>query len=133
MMVRYNWRAIQRIFGMACIFILFSVNAVQISPTAQAATSSSPYPPSPVINGIGFDWSTHVRMAQGSDNWPVTWAADDHQYTTWGDGGGFGGSNQDGRVSLGVARIEGSASSYRGVNVWGGKDAHQPAQFTGQS
>jgi hypothetical protein len=133
MIVRYSWRSIQRIFGMVCIFIFLSVNAVQTAPPAQAATSSSPYPPSPVISGISFDWSTHVRMANGSDNWPVTWAADDHQYTTWGDGGGFGGSNQDGRVSLGVARIEGSAGSYRGVNVWGGKDALQPAQFTGKS
>jgi hypothetical protein len=133
MIVRYSWRSIQRIFGMVCIFIFLSVNAVQTAPPAQAATSSSPYPPSPAISGISFDWSTHVRMANGSDNWPVTWAADDHQYTTWGDGGGFGGSNQDGRVSLGVARIEGSAGSYRGVNVWGGKDALQPAQFTGKS
>jgi hypothetical protein len=67
---------------------------------------------------ITFDFSTHERLAPGSDNWPLTWADDDNQYTSWGDGGGFDGTNRDGRVSLGVARIEGSADSYRGVNVW---------------
>jgi hypothetical protein len=120
-----------------CVFLLILILSAPLSIPVKAGTgstaASSPYPPSPVISGISFDWSTHVRMAQGSDNWPVTWAADDHQYTTWGDGGGFGGSNQDGRVSLGVGRIEGSAGSYQGVNVWGGKDALQPAQFTGKS
>ena len=49
----------------------------------------APYPPSAVITGVTFDWSTHVRLAPGSDNWPITWADDDHQYTCWGDGGGF--------------------------------------------
>jgi hypothetical protein len=113
------------------ILILSAPMSMQVNAETGSMTATSAYPASSV--GISFDWSTHVRMANGSDNWPVTWAADDHQYTTWGDGGGFGGSNQDGRVSLGVARIEGSAGSYRGVNVWGGKDALQPAQFTGKS
>jgi hypothetical protein len=113
------------------ILILSAPMSMQVNADTGSTTATSAYPASSV--GISFDWSTHVRMANGSDNWPVTWAADDHQYTTWGDGGGFGGSNQDGRVSLGVARIEGSAGSYRGVNVWGGKDALQPAQFTGKS
>lgn len=63
----------------------------------------------------------------------MTWAADGHQYTAWGDGGGFGGSNSDGRVSLGVARVEGAADDYHGVNVWGGKGAEAPAQFEGKS
>ncbi|HEY7529932.1 MAG TPA: hypothetical protein VIC56_04575 [Gemmatimonadota bacterium] len=66
---------------------------------------------------IHFNFSMHDRLASGSDNWPLTWADDGHQYTTWGDGGGFGGTNRDGRVSLGVARVEGTATSYRGVNV----------------
>jgi hypothetical protein len=93
----------------------------------------SPYPSSAVISEISFDWSTHDRRAPGSDNWPVTWADDDQQYSSWGDGGGFGGSNRDGRVSLGVARIEGAISSYRGINVWGGKDAENEANFGGKS
>jgi CubicO group peptidase (beta-lactamase class C family) len=49
---------------------------------ARAATNSTQstasYPPSPVIQAI--EWAppdTIVRMAKGSDNWPMTWADDD--------------------------------------------------------
>lgn len=92
-----------------------------------------PYPPSSVIAGITLDWGTHKREAQGSDNWQLTWADDDHQYAAWGDGGGFGGTNSAGRVSLGVARVEGSWNNYKGINVWGGKDALNKAAFEGKS
>lgn len=92
-----------------------------------------PYPPSPVLAGMTFDFSTHDRRAPGSDNWPITWADNDHQYASWGDGGGFGGTNQDGRESLGVARIEGPATSYTGYNVYGGKNAENPAPVGGKS
>ncbi|HWP91063.1 MAG TPA: DUF4185 domain-containing protein [Thermodesulfobacteriota bacterium] len=98
-----------------------------------AESFSSPHPRSLLITGISFDWSTHKRLAPGSDNWAITWADDGHQYTVWGDGGGFGGTNKDGRVSLGVARIEGSKNDYKGFNVWGGKNAENPAQFEGKS
>lgn len=100
---------------------------------ASAAVAESPYPPSPVIAGMTLDWSTHQRHALGSDNWQLAWADDDHQYGAWGDGGGFGGSNREGRVGLGFARIEGSWNDYRGYNVWGGRNAEHPAQFTGKS
>jgi hypothetical protein len=92
-----------------------------------------PYPPSPTIADITFDFSTYDRRAPGSDNWPMTWADDGHQYAAWGDGGGFGGTNSSGRVSLGVARIEGSATLHNGFNVWGGKDPENPATFNGKS
>jgi hypothetical protein len=90
-------------------------------------------PTDEVIEGIKIDWSTLEQQAQGSDNWPITWADDGHQYTSFGDGGGFGGTNQDGRVSLGVARIEGGSSNYKGINIWGGRDALNPAEFEGKS
>jgi hypothetical protein len=92
-----------------------------------------PYKHSNVIDNIVFDWSSHIKLAPGSDNWPITWADDGHQYTSWGDGGGFDGSNSDGRVSLGVARIEGDADSYKAFNVWGGKMPEHPSQFGGKS
>jgi hypothetical protein len=98
-----------------------------------ASNAEGPYPPSPVIADLVLDWSTHQRHAQGSDNFQLTWADDDHQYGAWGDGGGFGGSNSDGRVGLGFARIEGGWDSYKSFNVWGGKDPENPAQFTGKS
>ncbi|MBX6313508.1 MAG: hypothetical protein IRY99_11415 [Isosphaeraceae bacterium] len=40
-----------------------------------APTAGAPYPPSPAIRGL--DWApaeTIRRTAQGSDNWPMTWA-----------------------------------------------------------
>lgn len=99
----------------------------------QPVDSVPPYPRSTVIEKAFFDWSSHVRQAEGSDNWPITWASDDHQYASWGDGGGFGGGELFGRVSLGVARIEGAADSYKAYNVWGGKDAENISQFEGKS
>jgi len=103
------------------------------SPPDDPPPSDSPVPPSPILSGIAFDFSTHDRRAPGSDNWPVTWGADGQQYSSWGDGGGFGGTNQDGRVSLGVARIEGTAGNHVGRNIWGGKDALHEATFGGKS
>jgi hypothetical protein len=105
----------------------------EVESAAPEVVSRAPYPPSPEIEGITLDWSTHDRRAPGSDNWPTTWADDNHQYTSWGDGGGFDGTNSDGRVSLGFARVEGDAGSYTGFNVWGGKDAENPATFGGKS
>ncbi len=113
---------------------LCAVMAFAAAPDAKTAQGGEPpYPPSPVISALQLDWSTHQRHAPGSDNWPMTWADDGHQYAAWGDGGGFGGTNQDGRVSLGVARLEGDWNDYRGFNVWGGKDPEVPAAFGGKS
>jgi hypothetical protein len=96
-----------------------------------------PYPASDSLRGIELYLSTRRTEAQGSDIWPITWADDGHQYAAYGDGAGFGvksAREQSGpsRVSLGVSRIEGDWDSYQGVNVWGGKDAENPAQFTGK-
>jgi hypothetical protein len=91
------------------------------------------YPPSRSLGETVLAWSTHKRDAQGSDNWQLTWADDNHLYGAWGDGGGFGGTNSDGRVSLGFARVEGDWRSYKGTNIWGGKDALAPATVEGKS
>lgn len=95
--------------------------------------TAAPYPHSQVIERVEFDWSSHRREAVGSDNWPVTWADDGHQYTAWGDGGGFGGDNKKGRVTLGVARIKGEAANYSGKNLWGGFESERAATFGGKS
>jgi hypothetical protein len=77
-----------------------------------------------LIAGITFCWNTTWKAgespARGSDQWSVTWADDDALYTCWGDGGGFGGSNQLGRASLGIGKLLGVPPNWRGVNVWGG-------------
>jgi hypothetical protein len=64
------------------------------------AAPKAPYPPSQVFRSITWHWETHTTAALGSDLWPVTWGADDQLYAAWGDGGGFGGSDTDGRVAL---------------------------------
>jgi hypothetical protein len=120
---------IRETHGVLCCVALAGVLVVN----AGAGADSPPYPPSTVITGVTFDWATHDERAPGSDNWPVTWADDGHQYTSWGDGGGFGGSNSSGRVSLGVARVEGNWNAYTGKNVWGGLNPENPAQFDGKS
>lgn len=92
-----------------------------------------PYPQSQVIERVTWDFTNLVRLAPGSDLWPFTWAADDNLYTSWGDGGGFGGTNNDGRVSLGFARVSGLPSDFTTANVWGGKNPENPATFGGKT
>lgn len=93
----------------------------------------TPYPPSKVITGITFHDATARVLAPGSDIWPLSWAADGHQYTCWGDGGGFGGSDKKGRVSFGVGRIKDGTDDYVGVDIAGGMNAPHPAPFSGKS
>ena len=98
-------------------------------PAAESSRSGSPYPPSHVIQSITWHWDTLKVAAPGSDLWPVTWGPEGNLYTAWGDGGGFGGTDQDGRVSMGFARIEGGPQDFRGININGGKNPEHPASF----
>jgi len=117
------------------VAVLVSASFVWMTgPRASGAEAAkAPYPPSPVIERIEWDFKNVQRQAPGSDNWPTTWADDGHQYTVWGDGGGFGGTNGLGRVSLGVGRVEGGPDDYKGLNVWGGHQAANQATFEGKS
>ncbi|MBA2565984.1 MAG: hypothetical protein H0V09_11270, partial [Gemmatimonadetes bacterium] len=62
---------------------------------------------SPVISGITWDFADTAQTAMGSDMWPVTWHTDDEIHISWGDGGGFGGTNSDGRVPVGFGKVSG--------------------------
>lgn len=76
-----------------------------------------PYPPSPVFTNL--TWAppeTIVRLAKGSDNWPLTWADDGHLYGAYGDGWGFERAGTP-KLSLGLARIEGGPDAPRGFNI----------------
>ena len=88
---------------------------------AQAPTTSSvgkaPYPASGTI--LGIDWASSesiVRLAKGSDNWPLTWADDDDLYTAYGDGWGFA-PRVEKKLSLGLARVRGTPPQITGVNI----------------
>lgn len=105
---------------------------IDAMPPAPPAWLKCDYPASSMFEGVDFDESTHQTAAPGSDIWPITWADDGHQYAVFGDGGGFGGNNTRGRVSMGVSCIEGTHLDYIGRNVWGGYKEENPAQFTGK-
>ncbi|MBN2508539.1 MAG: serine hydrolase [Verrucomicrobia bacterium] len=86
-------------------------------PASRRHPAAPPVPTSPVIRQIR--WAprpTIVRRARGSDNWPMTWADDDALYAAYGDGNGFEPFTPE-KLSLGFARITGSPSDFRGVNL----------------
>lgn len=114
---------------LALIVAIFAIWTIQKS--SLAPPGQPPYETGHIQ--ISFDESSIERQAIGSDNWAVTWADDGHQYAPWGDGGGFGGTNSEGRVSLGIARIEGDIDDFRGTNVWGGVNPENQAMFGGKS
>jgi CubicO group peptidase (beta-lactamase class C family) len=77
----------------------------------------APYPMSVIIKSIKFSAvSSIVRKACDSDNWPITWADDDNQYTAYGDGTGFE-PKVDIKLSLGLAKITGSPDDFQGFNI----------------
>lgn len=100
--------------------LIKAIKLTQVNPSIEP-----PYPQSELISGINIDWSTHRRHAQGSDNFQLTWADDDHQYGIWGDGDGFSGTSGKHRVSLGVVRIEGDHNNYRGFDRYGHKESSE--------
>jgi hypothetical protein len=109
-------------------------NGSRVTSLDQSTSGSEQYPPSPLIRSVTFDVAHLQRAAPGSDLWPMTWADDDLLYTSWGDGGGFGGTDSDGRVALGVAQISGSAENWRGINILGGKNPRYASiPFPGKS
>lgn len=94
--------------------------ALVLSLSLEAANSAAPYPRSTVITGIEFHHETLQRSAPGSDIWSCSSAPDGSIYAAWGDGGGFGGDDQKGRASIGVAQLTGVPPDWKGINLWGG-------------
>jgi hypothetical protein len=131
------WKATRRLASAIAVCALACSTGAGQTETDRSRLQDAPYRASEAIRGIAFQLSTRRTEAPGSDIWPITWADDGHQYTAFGDGAGFGASAQESargplRVSMGVARIEGDWHDYRGVNLWGGKDAQNPATFEGK-
>lgn len=78
---------------------------------------AAPYPASKVIKRLTWaPKATIIRLAKGSDNWPLTWADDDRQYTAYGDGWGFE-PFVPGKLGLGFARVEGNPPAITGENI----------------
>ncbi|MCF7669844.1 MAG: DUF4185 domain-containing protein [Verrucomicrobia bacterium] len=104
------------------IFLVVSVLCILISSVGGRVAAEPPYPRSSLFAGINFHESTLRRRAPGSDIWSCTWAGNGQVFAAWGDGGGFGGTDVKGRVSIGVAAVSGEPQDCKGVNVWGGID-----------
>ncbi|MBT7100626.1 serine hydrolase, partial [Candidatus Poribacteria bacterium] len=78
---------------------------------------NDPYPPSPAISRVTWDApDTVVRIGEGADNWPMTWADDGHLYTAYGDGWGFRPRTPE-KLSLGVGRVVGDPPEIVGENI----------------
>jgi CubicO group peptidase (beta-lactamase class C family) len=91
--------------------------AIAMSVRDRGRWPGAPYPPSELIRTV--EWApadTVIRKADGSDNWPITWADDDHLYTAYGDGWGFV-PKVDRKLSLGFARITGGPEDFVGENI----------------
>jgi len=81
------------------------------------ADQPPPCPPSPVIRSITFaPVDSITRKAIDSDNWPITWGDDDNLYTSYGDGRGFE-PIKGPKLSMGVARVEGTPPNDKGFNI----------------
>jgi len=91
----------------------YTILAPFIVPIAAACV---PNPDQKIIGMTWADTSTIMRMAHGSDNWPVTWAEDDVLYTAYGDGWGFE-PKVDHKLSLGFAGIIGTPPHVTGINI----------------
>ena len=75
-----------------------------------------PYPPSSVITGITWAPKNEIiRLARGSDNWPMTWADDDALYGAYGDGNGFE-PFVPAKLSVGFSKVTGFPPDIRGMN-----------------
>ena len=79
------------------------------------AIDEPPYPKSNISAEFAPN-ATIIRLASGSDNWPVTWGDDDNLYTAYGDGKGFP-PHTDIKLSLGLAKITGDPPALQGINI----------------
>ncbi len=77
-----------------------------------------PYPPSPIIEAVEWDFGTLEQYGIGSDLWPMTWGDDGNVYASWGDGWGFNGDLGP-KQFIGVSRILGEPPGLTGEDVWG--------------
>ncbi|MDD4108441.1 MAG: serine hydrolase, partial [Prolixibacteraceae bacterium] len=79
------------------------------------AIEEPPYPKSNLSVEFASEESV-VRLAEGCDNWPSTWADDGDLYTSYGDGWGFS-PKTDIKLSLGLCKISGDPPAVEGANI----------------
>ncbi|HEY1110438.1 MAG TPA: serine hydrolase [Opitutaceae bacterium] len=85
--------------------------------SSKLAPAQAPYPQSPVVKDVRWAAKeTIIRLAPGSDNWPMTWADDDALYGAYGDGQGFK-PFVERKLSMGITKVTGMPPQIQGVNV----------------
>ena len=97
-------------------------------PAPPTGETGSPYPPSPVISLEWVGPETRREDLDG-DDWPVTWAADDHLYAAYGDGWGARPIVRETKANTGLVRLSGTAPDFRGQELtipWFGGGAESP-------
>ncbi len=110
--------------------------AIILIVTGQLYAQQAPYPLSEFIKSIDWELDTKIQNGLGSDQWPMTWAADDNIYAAWGDGWGWTGEIKPGgdikgniKRSIGVTKITGMPPNFSGEDLWGtgpGRDFGKP-------
>ena len=111
-----NHLPLRRLRGSRAI-MAFTVSMFLSSILSVITVANPPYPPSTVIKKIVWaPADTITRKADGSDNWPITWADDDAIYTTWGDGWGFE-PKVPNKLSMGFAHIVGTPGNFTASNI----------------
>jgi hypothetical protein len=111
-------------------------STINLTTPAATASGDAPYCPSDLIRSITWNWPSGYNQQNGSDLWSSTWGADGNVYLFFGDGGGFFGSNTDGRASFGIARITGTSAivtAADATNIYGGHDAAHPSTVNGKA
>jgi hypothetical protein len=110
------------------------IGNMEINTAAAAPGGDAPYCRSRHIESMSWDWASGHTEPNGSDLWPVTWGKDGRVYTFFGDGGGFGGSNERGRASFGVAVMTGPPATTADAtrNIYGGYNSEYPSSLQGK-
>ena len=111
--------------------ILAAINADPLlhtaCPTLYNSCDNTPTQPNQVITSMTLNMGSVNNIAPGnsaiaeeSDNWMVTWAWDDNQYSAFGDGKGFHNlaGNAETRASIGVSKISGTLAGYSAQDMW---------------
>lgn len=101
---------------MKIYFKLIIVLFIILNNLEVVSAPNPPYPLSPVIESVTWDFTSLSRAARGSDLFPLTWADDNNLYTAWGDGWGF--SESGSKKSSGVSAISGPPTSFIGTDLW---------------
>jgi hypothetical protein len=113
----------------------FASGPLAVSTPPGSLQGDAPYCPSALIRDMAWDWAHAERTAGGSDLWPVTWGQDGKVYTFFGDGGGFGGDDNRGRTSFGIAMVSTPPplSPDAEVNVYGGFQGRHVSELSGKA